>query len=552
MLFAISFLCACLFGIVLLFALKDKNVESGVYRVVNVMSDNGRNVSTGTAFKVAEPGIVVTNYHVIRGARTLVLLFNDEGRVVEMPVKVLWQDQDLDLAFLQTRKDIPGAALTLAEIGENDLHKRDEVEAIGFPGAADDLAKYSAVSAVSDVTFIDATVTTGTVQRQVASLTRATIQHSADVNSGNSGGPLLDSCQRVVGVNTLSKTAEIRADQMVEALSRNGVINFQAPGALESAVHVGEVIKALKDEKIGASLSSGRCYSGLDRGEVWTLGVTGAASLLAFAFAGAAVMLRGGHAASMIGAEEEFSEPVDRPGYTEIAPLAALDKLVLVRESDGARFDLSVHERLLRDGGVTIGRRGGEADLVIAEPSISRRHALVRRLPDGGLVIADLNSTNGTFIDGQAVPEGQEMVLGDGSDVVLGDSRFRLAVTYQGESGDAGRGDVATWLISGFDDDGHVFQHEFEQGANSAAGRDAVLVRIGRSEDNDLVFDHNSVSRNHATLFLSNDGSLCLADLNSSNGTFLNGRRIGSKPAVVMSGQNLQFGAISASLSRKI
>jgi pSer/pThr/pTyr-binding forkhead associated (FHA) protein/S1-C subfamily serine protease len=541
------------FCCVLFFAYKDKDVESGVYRVVNVMGDSRRSVSTGTGFKVAEPGIVVTNYHVVRGARTLVVLYKENDAVKEMPVKVVWQDRELDLALLQTRADIPGAALTLADISEEDLHKRDAVEAIGFPGAADDLAKYSAVSAVSDITFIDATVTTGTVQRQVSSQTRATIQHSADVNSGNSGGPLLDSCQRVIGVNTLSQSAEIRGDQMVDALTRFGVYNFQAPGALESAVHVSEVIPVLRTQKIPTRISSGRCHSGVDRGEAWTLGISGAVSLASLALAGVAVLTRNGRRPVPGG---DFDMPVPGEtgaGGTTIAPLVPGSSLELVREADGHRFDLSVFGELLEQGGITIGRGGGGADLLLPDQSISRQHAVIRRLPDGSFIIRDLKSTNGTKVDGMAVGDGQSVVIGNGSEIVLGDSRFTVkAVRNDAEPEPAlARDNASAWLLSGFDDQGRVFQHAFhdvDEGAHAVVGD---LVRIGRSSDNDLIFDHKSVSRNHAKLFLSNDGSLCLADLNSSNGTFVDGHRVGSRPTVIGPGQQLQFGIITASLSRQ-
>jgi hypothetical protein len=51
-------------------------------------------------------------------------------------------------------------------------------------------------------------------------------------------------------------------------------------------------------------------------------------------------------------------------------------------------------------------------------------------------------------------------------------------------------------------------------------------IRIGRSRDNDIVLDHSSISRHHAELFYDSMGNVFLTDLNSSNGTFVNGRRV--------------------------
>ena len=51
-------------------------------------------------------------------------------------------------------------------------------------------------------------------------------------------------------------------------------------------------------------------------------------------------------------------------------------------------------------------------------------------------------------------------------------------------------------------------------------------IRVGRSRDNDVILDHSSVSRYHIELFYDEFGNVFLTDLNSSNGTFVNGRRI--------------------------
>src|SRR4051794_31433809 len=70
-------------------------------------------------------------------------------------------------------------------------------------------------------------------------------------------------------------------------------------------------------------------------------------------------------------------------------------------------------------------------------------------------------------------------------------------------------------------------------------------IRIGRAPDNDLAFDDILVSRHHAELSLAPDGSVLVRDLESSNGTFLNGRRIESEPVasgdfIGVGGQTLQ------------
>ena len=51
-------------------------------------------------------------------------------------------------------------------------------------------------------------------------------------------------------------------------------------------------------------------------------------------------------------------------------------------------------------------------------------------------------------------------------------------------------------------------------------------VNVGRVADNELALEHPSVSKIHATLMLNREGTLLVADTGSTNGTFINGRRI--------------------------
>ena len=54
---------------------------------------------------------------------------------------------------------------------------------------------------------------------------------------------------------------------------------------------------------------------------------------------------------------------------------------------------------------------------------------------------------------------------------------------------------------------------------------DRPLLSIGRNDENDIVIDHMGVSGKHARITL-NDQTVLLTDLQSSNGTFVNGQRV--------------------------
>ena len=71
------------------------------------------------------------------------------------------------------------------------------------------------------------------------------------------------------------------------------------------------------------------------------------------------------------------------------------------------------------EGELILGRERGTADLVIEDPGVSRRHARV--LPDNGaLVVEDLGSPNGTYVNGRGISGPVEVA--DGDEVQLGDT----------------------------------------------------------------------------------------------------------------------------------
>ena len=75
-------------------------------------------------------------------------------------------------------------------------------------------------------------------------------------------------------------------------------------------------------------------------------------------------------------------------------------------------------------------------------------------------------------------------------------------------------------------------------------------IKIGRSASNDLVLSNPKVSGNHATLVVQdNEMSATLKDLNSTNGTYVNGRRITGE-TVVRPTDVLRFGNEETSLQR--
>lgn len=82
--------------------------------------------------------------------------------------------------------------------------------------------------------------------------------------------------------------------------------------------------------------------------------------------------------------------------------------------SDGTRLDIGAEP-------LTIGRLP-ECDIVVSDPAVSRRHAEVRRR-DGTFVVVDLDSTNGTRVNGAGT---RERVLADGDEITVGGVAMRF------------------------------------------------------------------------------------------------------------------------------
>jgi hypothetical protein len=72
---------------------------------------------------------------------------------------------------------------------------------------------------------------------------------------------------------------------------------------------------------------------------------------------------------------------------------------------------------------VTLGRLP-ECELAVADPNVSRRHAEVRRGPDGTWLAADLGSTNGTKVNGVKISEPRK--LEDGDEITVGSTTVRF------------------------------------------------------------------------------------------------------------------------------
>lgn len=140
----------------------------------------------GSGVVAHEDGYIITNAHVINGAKRIKAVFSD-GR--EFVANVVNADEDKDLAVLQIS---PGEKLSFIEFGRSDdLMIGETVIAIGNPYGYSNTVTSGVVSAVGR-----------DIQVAEGFWLRGLIQTDAPINPGNSGGPLLNVNGRLIGVTT--------------------------------------------------------------------------------------------------------------------------------------------------------------------------------------------------------------------------------------------------------------------------------------------------------------------------------------------------------------
>jgi S1-C subfamily serine protease len=173
-------------------------VESVAPAVVSIVGrltfqDNGRAIESqggGSGAVIAPDGYILTNSHVVHDAKEVSVHFTD-GSV--RPAEIVGEDPPTDLAALK----VIASGLPYLEIGDSNALKVGQL-----------------VIAVGNPLGLESTVSTGVVSslgRSIRSISgrliENIIQHTAPLNPGNSGGPLVNTRGQMVGINTATIAA---------------------------------------------------------------------------------------------------------------------------------------------------------------------------------------------------------------------------------------------------------------------------------------------------------------------------------------------------------
>ena len=423
-------------------AMDIEHIKPSVVRVV-VWAKDG--ICTGSGFVVQSSGgssVIATNCHVVADRKKdegILIARKNGDRIEAYSGTVIWQDSRHDLALVRVGK-LNATPLTLCTATPA---QGDDVCALGFPGVVDDEESIKAFgnaldkassSLVNDPTgqaarFVEPTLSKASVRRVVKGKWEPNdlipefdiIEHDVNFSGGNSGGPLLNACGHVIGINTMM------------------VGGHDTMTVVRKSSHVSVLIEALNHQGIHASITTSPCtlassissWNGSTM--LWIFAIMAAAAIgsaLFFAIRRPAIIaetytqfLRRGH-----GRAPEVPPPLPTAYRGEAPKLTGGWLLEGINPEAGQSAAIRLEITPQMGGKLIIGRKSGLVHLLIKNTSISGQHAAIL-VTSSGLSVEDRNSSNGTRVNGQRLTPFASHPLKPGDTLEVGEVRLQVRQT---------------------------------------------------------------------------------------------------------------------------
>ena len=195
-----------------------------VVRVVLAAKDGNKLafVGHGSGFVVA-PDKIVTNAHVVEIARqepsVVIGIIPSQGGT-SYGGKIIAFSPGNDLALIQV---LDGGRLPPMTIFGGPVGDGAEVVAIGYPGSVDRAQGLDLDDLIKPMSPVK---TTGTISGGRTTKEFDTILHTAPIASGNSGGPLIDNCGRILGANSFGSISDGNDAEFGFAVSAREILSF--------------------------------------------------------------------------------------------------------------------------------------------------------------------------------------------------------------------------------------------------------------------------------------------------------------------------------------
>lgn len=391
-------------------------VEDAQNSVVRVFVPVWDGVITGSGFAVGEEKkdveYIVTNNHVVEeDLDNVYVTITDINNGI--PAEVIYTDPVNDFAILKLSEKLTERE-PIVLLSPKELHKSQDVYCIGFPGLSD---RGSANNDL-DSRIEDMTITKGTISNpQYDSDGTICIMSDVKLNSGNSGGPMVDEFGQAVGINT-------------------AVIGLDEVNNMSLAVSMDYVMEVLDDENIDYMVGS---TDGTKKSSSEDSVISSAMWLYIATRVGVVLLIVGiiflirkltkkPQTVQAAAAPRTLQAPPQMPPQGPVyasQPATTARKMKIICE----RGPLS-GKKFSSHGVVRVGRNTDTCQLVFPSgtPGVSKEHCELR-LTSAGIVVKDLNSTYGTYLSsGEKLAPGSSRNIGNGDIILLGSDKVVLTV----------------------------------------------------------------------------------------------------------------------------
>ncbi len=400
------------------FANMVNEASKSVIRIV-IKMQNG--ISSGTAFCINSNGYYITNHHVIENAIGSQYKAKAVKSIIpsieEYDVKIVWYSEDKDLAILK----IDGLNLPSLKLSSNSVVVGAlDVHAIGFPGGAD-LIDIRNKGTIQTKNFTIPKISGGSAASvpfnvklsQKASIEACVIQHDAPVNHGNSGGPLVDDCGNVIGVNEQKAIdpTNIRSNMAGDTIQ--GIFYAVAVDEVKSALDSNGIVY---EESVVCLPEKGKYISKM-------LPIIGTILLILF------ILIKLGKKDREIAPnsslirkkvseylrykqKEEKTNKHNNRTKEKIEPKT--NQIITIKPNNYRLPKIAVNAH----NPLTIGR-SSRSTITIDNPFLSSEHIRIK-ITNGKIYVKDLNSLNGSYINSQKLIPNHYYPLEKGQELMLG------------------------------------------------------------------------------------------------------------------------------------
>lgn len=379
--------------------------EKATFRVINIAKKG-----TGTGFLINNDGYIVTNNHVIKGyVSGKLFVINKYNRYENVTMVKSYPKKDISILKIENYSN--GAYLQLQN--PNSIKKGHDSFSLGYPGGSDIVGNMESQ--------LDSTIKSGEVSKILETssgngfpLNYKLIETSSDINGGNSGGPLLSRNGTVIGINTF-KNNDI------------GTL-FQGGSIIQGifwAIHIEELIKVLDENNIKYTLSTDNIgeISNRDIQSDFTL-----ISILVAFIIGVLIIIfflikrNSNRSVDSDEISKLVRDKMNKYGEKDDFNKMGRDAIIIdyneskaTLNSKDSRYPIISVEKNKK---ITVGR-SKKNNFKINSTFVSSQHLKVKFI-DNKLYVKDLNSSNGTYINGKKLTTNKYYSLEKNQKLILG------------------------------------------------------------------------------------------------------------------------------------